>query len=87
MKHRRRKQLTMSQSLPGDDWALEPKVDLYRRDDQGRVHFITRYHLLSFFSYDSVARLYGGGEYLYVVSRCGRIVRRGAVAIEGDPIR
>ena len=85
MKRRRRKESTWLNSLPDDMWTHEPKVHLYRRDHRGKTHYLTTY-LALVFDYATVARNYGGGDYLYVAVRGDRILRKGLMAIEGDPI-
>ena len=83
MKRRRRKQPTWLDWLPQDEW---PEVRLYRLDHRGKARFLTTYSLF-FFDYPTVAREYGGGDYLYVAVRGNRILRKGVMAIEGDPIQ
>jgi len=85
MKRRRRKESTWLNSLPDDEWTHEPKAHLYRLDHQGKAHYLSTY-LVLFFDYATVAADYGGGDYLYVVVRDDRILRKGLMAIEGDPI-
>ena len=83
MKRRRRKQPTWFDWLPQDEWI---EVRLYRLDHRGKAYFLTTYSLL-FFDYATVAGDYGGGDYLYVAVRGDRILRKGVMAIEGDPMR
>jgi hypothetical protein len=83
MKRRRRKQPTWLDWLPQDEWI---EVRLYRRDHRGTAHFLKTYSLF-FFDYATVAREYGGGDYLYVAVRGNRILRKGVMGIEGDPIQ
>jgi len=83
VKRRRQTQPTWLDWLSQDEW---PEVRLYRRDHRGKAHFLTTYSLY-FFDYATVAREYGGGDYLYVAVRGDRILRKGVMAIEGDPIQ
>jgi hypothetical protein len=86
MTHRRKRHSHWTDSLPDDMWTHEPKVHLYRRDHRGKAHYLSTY-LALVFDYATVARDYGGGDYLYVVVRDDRILRKEAMAIEGDPIQ
>jgi hypothetical protein len=83
VKRRRRTQPTELDWLPQHEWI---EVRLYRRDHRGKAHFLATYSIYVF-DYPTVAREYGGGDYLYVAVRGDRILRKGVMAIEGDPIQ
>lgn len=86
MKRRRRKKYTWSDSLPDDMWTDEPKVHLYRLQHPGKPRYLGIY--LAFLVDEAfVASYYGGGDYLFIASHRGRVVRRGVFSIEGNPIR